>query len=292
MRFSVQDVSLIRSALYGIIVMAHAPESPTHGNYDTSTVRGIDVLKRRLAEIDNSDDPAERADMLADIFLNGHEGATGYVNFGNTKIHKSVGIFNLNSATDCPNAETTKDNPSDTGVCQVPFESCYARKTERDVSPQALDKRRRQEYLWDHIDAWTFADALLRLKERKTAEFSALRFSESGDFRHNQDIVKAETIAKIIDPEITAYTYSASHKLTAWQKVDHLVVNQSNSLADYGDRRFMAMDPDMDTPDGAVRCPFDYDKRENGKSSDEAIKCGECRLCLDKDGPDVVIDLH
>lgn len=272
--------------------MAHAPAEPTYGDYETSDVRGINALKARLAEIEESDDPEERADLLADIFLNGHEDATGYVNFGNTKVHKSVGIFNLNSATDCPNAETSPDDPSDTGVCQVPFESCYARKTERDVSPQALDKRRRQEYLWDHIDAWTFADALLRLRHRKSNSFDALRFSESGDFRHNQDIVKAETIAKMIKPEITAYTYSASHKLSAWQKVEYLTVNQSNSLADYGDRRFMALDPEMDTPDGAVRCPFDYDKREKGKSSDEAIKCGECKLCLNKEGPDVVIDLH
>jgi|APHM01.1.fsa_nt_gi hypothetical protein len=259
---------------------------PTYGDYDRSAVPKIDALKDALAEIESSDSRQERADLLADLFLNGHEGSSGYLTFGNNKIAKNVGIFNLNSATDCPNADSTEDDQAETGVCQVPWESCYAHKAEN-IYNAALPKRRRQEYLWDHIDAHTFADALIRVKERKRSAFDFLRLSQSGDFRHRGDIVKANTIAKVVSGELEVYTYSASHKLD-WSLATHFTVNQSNGLADYGHRRFTALPEGADLPDGMVWCPFDISDKEG----DDRPQCGECRLCINEEGPDVAIELH
>jgi|APHM01.1.fsa_nt_gi hypothetical protein len=259
---------------------------PTRGNYCRNDVKNIDELRDALREIEAAESAEERAELLSDILMNGHDGSGGYLTFGNNKIAKNTAIFNMNSATDCPNADSTESDQSEVGACQVPWESCYAHKAEN-IYPNALPKRRRQEYLWDHIDAQTFAEALLRVKERKRSSFDFLRLSESGDFRHRGDIVKANTIAKMIAPEIDVYTYSASHKLD-WSESEHFTVNQSNALADYGDREFTALPEGADLPDNTVWCAFDISEKEG----DDRPKCGECRLCINEEGPNVAIQIH
>jgi len=245
---------------------------PTRGNYDVNNVEGIDKLRSRMDEAETIRDWSF---ILSD-----------YISWGNNKIAKNVGIFNMNSATDCPNANSTKDNQSDTGVCQVPWEDCYAHKAEN-IYPQTLPYRRRQEYLWDCLDAETFAKAFMSLVSRKRNDVTALRLSEAGDFRHKGDIIKADRIAELLeDKDIDVYTYSASHKLD-WSEAEHFTVNQSNALADYGDRQFMALPEGSELPEGTVWCPFDY-----ADSKEDRPKCGECQLCINEDGPDVAIELH
>lgn len=262
---------------------------PTHGDYDITDVDGFSELKAAIARMNDSDDPVG---VLADILLNGHEGSAGYLTFGNNKIAKNTGIFNMNSATDCPNAESDEDNQTDTGVCQVPWEDCYAHKAEN-IYPAALPKRRRQEYLWDSVDAVTFGRALLRVKERKRSPFEYLRLSESGDFRHRGDIIKADRIAQIVSDEIQVYTYSASHKLD-WSEAKHFVVNQSNALAEYGDRLFSAVPTPDDIPTDAIFCPFEAAKT-NGVDTDNRPKCGECEACIRPESEqekDVYVTIH
>lgn len=242
---------------------------PTHGDYDINDVAGIDKLRSRMADADSIRDWSF---ILAD-----------YISWGNNKVADSVAIFNMNSATDCPNADTDEDNQSSTGVCQVPWSACYAHKAEN-IYPNTLPYRRRQEYLWDSLDPDTWAKAFLEIVSRKRKPVSAIRFSEAGDFRHESDIIRVNRIAEIVGKEgIDVYTYSASHKLD-WSHARHFTVNQSNGLADYGDRRFTALPKESDLPDDMVWCPYD--------KSDGDIKCGECRLCIDKGGPDVAIELH
>ena len=260
---------------------------PTRGDYDVDAVEGIDDLRSAIDEMYQSDDPAG---VLAELLMNGHSGSGGYLTFGNNKVAKNTGIFNMNSATDCPNAASSEDDPSDIGVCQVPWDDCYAHKSEN-IFAGALPKRRRQEYLWDCCDPDTFAEALLRVKSRKRSAFDYLRVSESGDFRHNGDIMAWERIAQKVAGEIQVYTYSASHKLSAWEHVEAMTVNQSNALADYGVRQFMAIPEGQDLPDDAVWCPFDY-ADANGADKEDRPKCGECTLCIEKDAPDVAIPLH
>lgn len=242
---------------------------PTRGNYDIESVDGIDTLRERM---ESAESVRDWSFILAD-----------YISWGNTKISSSTGIFNFNAATDCPNAKSEN--------CQVPWDDCYAHKAEN-IYPQTLPYRRRQEYLRDHLDVDTFAKAFLQIVERKRNEVTSLRLNEAGDFRHNWDVYWADRVAALLQAEgIKVYTYSASNYLD-WDHVDHLTVNQSNDFEDYGDRLFTALPEGADLPDGMVWCPHSLEKQEKGVSGDEAIKCGDCQLCLDKEGPDVAVHLH
>mgnify|MGYP007116955311 FL=1 len=167
---------------------------PTHGDYDIDSVTGIDALRAEITKMYASDKPAA---VLADMLMNGHEGVSGYLTFGNNKVSDNTGIFNMNSATDCPNADTSEDNQSSTGVCQVPWNSCYAHKSEN-VYSDALKKRRLQEYLWDCVSPEGFAEALLNVKSGKLSAFTNLGVSGSGDFGHNGTIQAGDKIAEIV----------------------------------------------------------------------------------------------
>jgi hypothetical protein len=232
---------------------------PTHGDYDIENVDGINSLISRMDEAETIRDWSM---ILSD-----------YMTFGNSKISKKVGIFNMNSATDCPNAKTAK--------CQVRFENCYAHKAEK-IYDAPLDYRRRQEFLWDSMDAKTFAEAFRKLVSRKRNNVSAIRFSEAGDFRHRGDIIKVDRIAELLG-SFDVYTYSASSDLD-WSHAEHFTVNQSNDFADYGDRLYSAVSDVEDIPEDAIQCPYDR--------TDGEIKCGTCRACIEPNGPDVYITLH
>jgi hypothetical protein len=262
---------------------------PTRGDYDIEEVPNFEALDAKIQEMHDSDDSVA---ILADLLMNGHEGVGGYLKFGNNKISKNTGIFNMNSATDCPNADSTKEDQSETGVCQVPWKSCYAHKAEN-IYPNALPKRRLQEYLWDNVDGLTFGEALLRVKNRKRSAFEHIRFNESGDFRHEGDIIKANNVARVVEDSINVYTYSASHKLD-WSYAKKFVINQSNNLAAYGDRLFSAVPTKEDIPDDAIFCPFEAAKK-NGVETDKRPKCGECTACIEPESEqerDVFITLH
>jgi hypothetical protein len=179
----------------------------------------------------------------------------------------------MNSATDCPNA--------DSEACQVPWSDCYAHKAEH-VYDQTLPYRRRQSYLWDCLDAETFAKAFRALVERKRNPVDTIRFSEAGDFRHKGDIIKVDRIAELLD-EYQVYTYSASHYLD-WSEAEHFTVNQSNNLADYGERLYTAVPTVEDIPEDGTHCPYE--------ASDGQIECGECRACMNGDMGDIYITLH
>lgn len=238
-----------------------------------------------------------------------------YLQWGNIKISDNTAIFNLNAAHDCPNKKTQENGESETGLCQVPWDLCYAAKAERTYD-QSLNYRRRQEFLWDCLDAHTFAQAFVKVVERKIKygnvdNFSDidLRFSEAGDFRNSHDIFKADEIARILGEKgITTYTYSASYKIGAWFKLksENLVVMQSverEKAGEYGDKEYVAFELSKDeleeaetiaelAPEGTVWCPHDLQKRQEDIKSEEAIQCGDCRLCLEPNGPDVAIPIH
>ncbi len=207
-----------------------------------------------------------------------------HIRWGNTKIADHVAIFNMGTAKDCPNRWTSN--------CQVDGDECYAVNSER-MYPNTESFRQRQEYIWDALDAETWAQAFLAHVDRKRSvdrDEVIVRFSQSGDFRHDGDLIKLERIAQLLQPEIeNIYTYSASNYLD-WDQVESFTVNASNSLSEYGDRMYTAIPPGMDPTetdrvgDDAVQCPYD--------ATDGEILCGDCRLCINQDGPDVYIELH
>jgi len=206
-----------------------------------------------------------------------------YIRWGNnSKVARNVAIFNMGAAHDCPNRWT--DN------CQVDGYECYAVVDEKRY-PYALDYYRRQEFLWDCLDSQTWSNAFLEIVKRKHSKPTAIKFSQSGDFRHNGDLAKVNAIAENLEKhDIRVFTYSASNYLD-WGKYAtsrNLTVNQSNSIEDYGDRLYTAVDTMGDIPDGTVHCPRDR-QQMNGMSGDGLVECGECTLCIDKEGPDIAV---
>ena len=230
------------------------------------TIDGSEELLERIAACETT---ADWSFLLND-----------YIQWGNnTKVSKHVGIFNLGAAHDCVNRWTDR--------CQVGGDECYAVKDERTYD-YVLAYARRQEYLWDCLDAQTFADAFLAICDRKRVEPRALKFSQAGDVRHTADIWKMERIARRLEAagvDIEVFTYSASSHLD-WSAADHLTVNRSDDTADFGDRRYIAVDVPEDIPEDALWCPFDR-QRAHGVAQEDRVKCGECRLCLTDDAPDV-----
>ena len=231
-------------------------------------IDGIDELQRRMRECDTIEDWS--------FLLN------DYLQWGNnTKVGSEVAIFNLGAAHDCPNRFTER--------CQVDGDECYAVRDERRYD-YVLAYMRRQEYLWDCLDARTFADAFLAIIERKYTPATALKISQAGDVRHSADIHKFERIARRLDEADTGvqvFTYTASTHLD-WSVAEHITVNRSNDHTEIGARRYRAVDDATAIPEDAVRCPFDAE-RASGVPQEERTKCGECRLCLDADAPDVAV---
>jgi len=231
-------------------------------------VGGIESLVERMEECETSRDWS--------FVLNDH------IRWGNnSKVSKHVAIFNMNAAHDCPNRWT--DN------CQVGGDECYSVKDEK-MYPYALDYFRRQEYLWDCLDAVTWVEAFAEILSRKRTEVRAVKFSQSGDFRHDGDIIKVNRIADMLEEYgVKVYTYSASNYLD-WSHAtsDNLTVNQSNSIEEYGDRRYMAVESESDIPEKATRCPRD-EQKSNGLTSDESVRCGECLLCITNASGDIAV---
>jgi len=130
------------------------------------------------------------------------------------------------------------------------------------------------------MDADTWAKAFNSMVSRKRNDVTAIRFSEAGDFRHKGDIIKVNRIAQLVD--IDVYTYSASDYLD-WSEATAFTVNQSNDRRDFGDRLYTAVPTEDDIPEDAVQCAYEGAE----------IKCGDCRMCIDKDfDKDVYITLH
>lgn len=229
--------------------------------FDVERLPNINHLRQQIRDAAYSDDPVEEWSYI----LGDH------ITYGNKKIADNVAIYNMNAAHDCPNLGTE--------FCQVDADECYAVRSENNF-PGPLPYRRKQEIIWDHLDAVTWAEAFRRHYQRKRTDIDVLRLNESGDFRYRQDLFKADEIARRIADLVDVYTYSASSWLD-WDEVEYFVVNQSNGSWDYGARRFEVVDSVDEIPDGGLRCPHDQ--------SGGQIHCGECRLCVDDDAPDVYV---
>jgi hypothetical protein len=234
--------------------------------YDIDNVSGIDELRERM---ENANSVRDWSFILKD-----------HISIGNTKINKQTAIFNMASAHDCVNRESEN--------CQVPWEDCYAGKAERTYGKDTLPYRRRQEYIWDCMNPELFAKAFQSLNSRKRNTFTSLRINESGDFRTNGDIVRLNQVAKILDVDV--YTYSASNYLN-WDLATDFTINASNDLEEYGDRRFMAVPEGAELPDDTVWCPYSL-QQNNGVPEEDRHKCGDCKLCINEDGPNVAVELH
>lgn len=242
--------------------------APNHlYEFNVDALDNIDRLRRRIRDAEYAVDPVEEwSHILGD-----------HISYGNTKIANCVAIVNMGAATDCVNLNTQ--------YCQVDPDECYAVQSEEEF-PKPRQYRRKQRIIWDHLDAVTWAKAYRRHYKRKETPVEAIRFSEAGDFRTQGDILKVNEIARRLDDIVDVFTYSASGWLD-WSDATHFTVNQSNHMGEFGDRQYNVVDSPDEIPDDpaeGVWCPYD--------KTDGDIKCGECRLCIDPDGPDVYIELE
>lgn len=167
------------------------------------------------------------------------------IRFGNKKLPSTTAIFNICAAHDCPSRKL--------GLCQVinAGHRCYALRDEQFYG-HPLGYRRRQEKLWNKITATNFVMEFLRLRDRRRGPTTALRLNESGDFRSQEDLWKAERIAwSLKDEGITTYCYTARSDLD-FSVVRNLVVNGSGFKVK-GEFRFIKAKADK--PKGYGICP-------------------------------------
>lgn len=237
-------------------------------DFDVESVYKIDRFRRKIRDAMFATDSVDAwSYILKERFSFGNKG----------KVAKEIAIFNpFGSGIDCVNKGTES--------CQVAANECYAVHTEKSRPPNGpLSSRRKEQIAWDYIDAVTFAKAFKKMVGRMRNEVSAIRFSESGDFRTRQDMFKLDEIARRVNVDV--YTYSASEWLP-WEETEHFTLNRSNDHREFGHRRFQVVDSISDIPEDGIRCPNSLTKEQEDTPT---VECGDCRLCIDEDAPDIYI---
>ena len=141
---------------------------------------------------------------------------------GNAKLGKDTIIFNMTSAKKCVSKAL--------GLCQLSnCSKCYALRDEKRF-PGVLPYRERQTLIWDHQFAelvQTISD--VAAKARNPVNY--VRYSEAGDFRTQDDVVKMSTLASMLS-DLTIYGYSARQDLNYIGRPKNFVLNGSGWMAD------------------------------------------------------------
>ncbi len=134
---------------------------------------------------------------------------------GNSKLAKDTFVINITSYTDCPSRHL--------GFCTL-GNRCYARNPELRFN-QTLPYRRLQEFIWDNTTAESIASQIIDMQKSAYKKAQYLRFSESGDFKCQNDIAKMDCIAKMIKPYgLITYGYTARRDLD-YSNVENMIVN-------------------------------------------------------------------
>tara|TARA_Y100000310_G_scaffold341092_1_gene439101 strand:- start:54 stop:656 length:603 start_codon:yes stop_codon:yes gene_type:complete len=146
-----------------------------------------------------------------------------HISRGNSKLPKTTGIFNITPGLYCSALKK--------GLCQAYNKKgnciCYAIQAELQYPP-VLPYRIRQSVLWDKLKPRDFVNAILFLNKKNRIKINIIRLNESGDFRKQADIFKADLIAKGLNKHnIPVYCYTARKDLN-FSKLKYLIVNGSN----------------------------------------------------------------
>jgi len=195
---------------------------------------------------------------------------SGVFSFGNSKLPYTTAVFNMTSATDCVSRKLR--------LCQVSKftkpggkHRCYALRTERMFPKTCLVYKRKQAAFWDKTGCECFITTLINTPYFKN--ITALRFNESGDFRTQADVDKADNIARCL-PGIKVYCYTARRDLD-YSAVKYLVVNGSGFSKPGTAGEFLAVKDLRRKPAGYGICCGD---------------CTTCHRCID--GKNTVVVLH
>src|SRR6056297_161467 len=126
-----------------------------------------------------------------------------YLGKGNSKLSKSVLIWNLPAIKTCPNCGRCKD-------------TCYARKAEK-LYPQVLPCRERNLESTKHplfIDNMVIAICKAQVNAKKYKPKS-VRIHESGDFYNMKYFFDWLEIAKRL-PDLTFWSYTKNTQVMGW----------------------------------------------------------------------------
>ena len=202
------------------------------------------------------------------------------VSNGNAKIGEDTIIINMNSATDCPSRQS--------GLCQLDNPGkCYALKAERQYKDHflksgkfvtgCLTARRYQEQVWDNSTPDDIAFQLNHLVARgyrqlldeSYSKIKYIRFSESGDFKSQEDVNKMSQIADMVT--VPVYGYTARRDLDFTQISNNMIVCGSGFKASNEFKAVSKLTP------GNLHC---------------VGNCRLCNLCKISHGKTVEVLLH
>ena len=187
---------------------------------------------------------------------------------GNKKLPKTTAIFCITGAYKgtCPSAKL--------GLCKH-VDICYARKMEERYHHRLIPFRKRQTKYWDKVNARQFVRDLLEAnsKRKSVNKLTALRMSESGDFRNQKDFNKVNSIANQLKKHgIRVYTYTARKDLNFSKLSENFTLNGSEFMID---NNFYVVGKD-EKVNGPV-CPAD---------------CKICTMCQQKKGRNIAVRKH
>lgn len=185
------------------------------------------------------------------------------VSKGNHKLGTDTLILNITSAAACPSKAK--------GLCKIPGK-CYAAKAERQY-PQVGPYREGQTKVWDKSPAEELAIDLVGIINRSRSPIRYLRFSEAGDFRHQEDVNKMSRIAELIAPHgIKVYGYTARNDLDYSRVSSNMTVNGSGFMVHNSFTAAASVDPGKE-----LVCPGN---------------CRICDKCKEHNGLEIKVKYH
>ena len=194
---------------------------------------------------------------------------------GNSKLPRSTAVLNITPASLCVSKLL--------GYCQMKDGQCYARKFETRFAKNVVPVLLSQMAYWDSHTPDEIALDIAKYNLTKRAKLTALRIGVTGDFRHQADLYKAETLAGRLKSQwVRTYCYTARHDLD-YSSAEHLIVNGSGWMAH---NQFQIMYPGKN---GAVLNKFGDPVTISYVCPGS---CRKCSRCLTKHGKIVGVKLH
>ena len=173
-----------------------------------------------------------------------------YISFGNKKLPKTTGIYNIGTWFLCPGRLQ--------GFCELSTQ-CYAKC--REVMGSVISSRLNNYYYWKSNDAETIAAFIsysIKAEQLKGNKVNLLRFNEVGEIEDQEDLVKMVKVSNIVynNTGVKSYTYTHNRNLNYDIERPNLTVCGSGFMID---NRFTVVKPEhykeyIDTHN-AIECP-------------------------------------
>ncbi len=154
--------------------------------------------------------------------------ARPYITFGNKKVPKTTGIYNIGTWFLCEGRLS--------GFCEL-CEVCYTKC--REVMGSTIKSRLNNYYFWKSNDAKTIAMFIsysiqAESFKDKDNKINLLRFNETGEFENQDDLVKMRDVSNIVYEQtgVKSYTYTHNRELDFNIDRPYLTINGSGFMVD------------------------------------------------------------